>query len=255
MKILTILLFLILSLHLAAQMNPDKLKLGIISGYAFYQHDDLKTANWNVISQIPFDARVIDNFEPPIFFGGYVQYKLLRHLNLGPVYEYHYTGSRIGARDYSGLYSFDQYLNAHQIGLKIDYALVALKSLVFNLQLNGGSSFTDWRMDSRLQFAGEEDYAEYKIEKFKGQSWYAAPGLNLEYEIYPRIILTGAASWFFDIAGKYKYLYNRNLDIVNYPDWSGMKLTAGIAFSLNKGDDKISYKTTTTKNRVKTTNR
>ncbi len=239
MKKITVLLFLILSLHVAAQMDPGKLKMGVISGYAFYQHDDLKAANRNVLSQIPFNARIIDNFEPAVFIGGYVQYELLRYFYMGPVYEYHYTGSRIGARDYSGMYSFDQYLNAHQIGLKLDYALVTVETIIFNLQLNGGAGFTDWRMESRIQFAGEEDYAEDEIEKFKGHSWYVTPGINLEYEIYPRIILTGTASYLFDIAGKYTYLYNRNMDVINQPHWGGLKLSGGIAFRLNNKEEKL----------------
>ncbi len=149
------------SWQLSAQLNPEKIKLGVMAGYAFYQQDDLKSVNREILSQLPFESQIIDNFDPVFFFGGYAQYELFSHFYIGPAYEYRYTGSRLGTKDYSGIYSFDQYVKAHQIGLKFDYSLVSLKKIVFNVQLNGGAGFTDWKMDSNLEIGEEVQFRQY----------------------------------------------------------------------------------------------
>lgn len=202
-------------------------------GYAFYQQDDLKSVNHQIQSQLPFEAGIIDNFDPVFYFGGYVQYELFNHFYLGPAYEYRYTGSRLGTKDYSGIYSFDQYVKAHQIGLKFDYSLLSMKQIVLNAQLSGGASFTDWKMDSNLEIGEEADYSEHQLDKFKGHSWYVAPGISFGYRFIPQLTLTGSAGYSFDMAQKYKYLMNTAVNVINYPDWGGIKLSLGIELNLN----------------------
>ena len=90
------------SWQLSAQLNPEKIKLGVMAGYAFYQQDDLKSVNREILSQLPFESQIIDNFDPVFFFGCYAQYELFSHFYIGPAYEYRYTGSRLGTKDYSG---------------------------------------------------------------------------------------------------------------------------------------------------------
>ena len=57
------------SWQLSAQLNPEKIKLGVMAGYAFYQQDDLKSVNREILSQLPFESQIIDNFDPVFFFG------------------------------------------------------------------------------------------------------------------------------------------------------------------------------------------
>lgn len=237
MRKFALLLFVLLSWQLSAQVNPEKIKLGGIAGYAFYEQHDLKEVNREILAQLPFEARIIDNFEPVFYVGGYVQYELFNRFFLGPKYEYHYSGSRLGTKDYSGIYSFDQYINAHQVGLKFNYSFVSFQRFIFESQLGGGACFTDWRLDTNLEVGEEGEYSEHQLEKFKGYSWYISPGLNFGYRLVSQVTLTGSASYSFDIAGKYKYLKNKNFDVVNSPDWSGFKVSVGIEFNLNKTEN------------------
>jgi hypothetical protein len=231
-------LLILLSWQLSAQLNPEKIKLGVTAGYAFYDQKDLKDINREIIAQLPFEARIIDNFEPVFYFGGYVQYELSNRFSLGPNYEYHYTGSRLGIKDYSGTYSFDQYVNAHQIGLKFNYSLMSFQRFIFETQLGGGACFTDWRMDTNLEIGEDGEYPESQLEKLKGHSWYVSPGLNFGYRLISQVTLTGSATYSFDIARKYKYLKNKNVNVINSPDWSGFKLSVGIEFNLDKPENK-----------------
>lgn len=233
MKKSFILLFVLLSGQLLGQLKPEKIKIGLMAGYAFFQQDDLKSINHQIQSQLPFEAQIIDNFDPVFYFGGYAQYELFNHFYMGPVYEYRYTGSRLGTKDYSGRYSFDQYGKAHQIGLKFDYSLLYMKQIVLNAQLSGGASFTDWKMDSNLEVGEDGDYSEHQVDKFKGHGWYVSPGISFGYRLIPQVTLIGSATYSFDIAQRYKYLMNTAVNVINNPDWSGIKLSLGIEFNLN----------------------
>jgi hypothetical protein len=231
-KILVLIMVLLSCWQLSAQFNPGRLKFGILGGYAFYSQNDLKSLNQIISDEIPFDTQIIDDFEPVFYFGGYVQYELFNQFYLGPAYEYHYTGSRLGARDYSGMFSFDQYVRTHQLGLKADYSLFSMKRMFIAAELNLGANFTEWEMDSNLEIGENEEYSEQELEQLEGFSWYVSPTLKLGYRILSWVSLTGRVGYFFDVNQNYHYQNNKNIDVIKNPDWSGLKLSAGLEFQL-----------------------
>ncbi len=231
MQKLIVLLFVILTGQLSAQLNPEKLKIGAIGGYAFYNQNDLKFINQETLNQLPFDAEIVDNFKPSFYFGAYIQYETLKRFYIGPAYEYHDTGSRLGARDYSGIFSFDQYVHKHQIGLKTDYSLTPPSNRIgLDAEMNAGVNFTNWKMDSNLEIGDDGEYSEQEIDKFRGFSWYVSPALNFSYRIFSQVFLTGNAAYSFELHKKYHYKNNKSLKVVKTPAWSGFKLSLGIEF-------------------------
>lgn len=224
--------FLILiPLQLTAQIKPGKIKVGVLSGYAFFKQGDLNEINQNVISQLPFVVRTIDDFKPYLYYGAYFQFELIRHFYVGPDYEYHYNGSRVGTKDYSGLFSFDQYVHTHQVGLKIDYLFASLPRTVFNIEMNAGANITDWRVVSNLEIKGIGGYSELEHSEFKGLSWHLSPTLKLEYRIISHVYLLGAFAYSFDVMKKYHYTRYKDFEVVKTPDWSGLKLSLGFEFN------------------------
>ncbi len=231
-KILVLIMVLLSCWQLSAQFNPGRLKFGILGGYAFNSQDDLKSLNQIIIDDILFDTDIIDDFESVFYFGGYAQYELFNRFYLGPAYEYHYTGSRLGVRDYSGMFSFDQYVRKHQLGLKADYLLISMNRAFLAAELNFGANFTDWEMDSKLEIGENEEYSEQELEKLEGFSWYVSPTLKLGYRILSWVSLTGRVAYFFDVNQDYHYQNNKTIDVIKNPDWSGLKLSAGLEFQL-----------------------
>ncbi len=232
MRKLVVLFFILLSVQLSAQLNPEKVKIGIQSGYAFYGQKDLNSINQDIINQLPFEARIIDDFKPVLFIGAYVQYDLFSRFSVGPAYEYHYTGSRVGVKDYSGIFSFDQYVHTHRVGLKADYCLIPFGRVKFNIEMNAGASFTDWKMDSNLEIGDNGEYSEHQLDKLKGLSWYISPALKFKYRLIPKICFVGAVAYSFDLIKDYHYKENRDIEIVKFPDWSGISLSLGLEFKL-----------------------
>ncbi len=223
MKKTAVFLFLFFSLKLSAQLDSAKIFVGGVSGYAFYNQGDLKFINQSVSEQLPFEVSVVDNFKPVLYFGAYAQFNLGKHFLLGPFYEYHSTGSRLGRKDYSGMFYFDQYVNVNIIGLKMDYSVYNYKKSALNLELNTGISLTDWQMKSVLVLGDDNNYDE-DIDNFKGHSIIISPAIKYLFLVLPHVYLAGGVTCSFDINRKYAYEKDKNADIVKTPNWSGLKL-------------------------------
>ena len=229
MKKILLILFILNSLLLSAQEQESKYRFGISCGFGTFNQGDPKSLNQDAIDQLPFDAKIIDEFEPNFNFGGYAQYQLFKRFWVGPEYRYYYTGSRLGQRDYSGVYSFDQYLHAHAIGLKMGYVVAEIDRFSFQIQLNSGMGFTKWKMDSKMTISYN---TESQIDKLKGFGWYSLPSFAANYEIFQGLSLVGTAGYSLDLVKKYKYEENSDIKIVKNPDWSGLRLTLGLEYEL-----------------------
>ncbi len=229
MKKILLIIFILNSLLLSAQEQESKYRFGISGGYGTFNHSAPKALNQAAIDQLPFDAKIIDEFEPNFNFGGYAQYQLFNRFWIGPEYRYYYTGSRLGQKDYSGVYSFDQYLHAHTVGLKMGFVVAEIDRFSFLIQLNSGVGFTKWKMDSELTLSGNSDS---QVDKLKGLSWYALPSFAANYKLFQGLSLVGTAGYSLDLVKKYKYEANSDIKIVKNPDWSGLRLTLGLEYEL-----------------------
>jgi len=226
-----ILLFLILlSIKLSAQFDPGKIKIGVQAGYTFFEQKDLRSVIMTIKEQLPFTTEIIDDFKPFFYFGVYSQYELLNRFSIGPAYEYHYGGSRLGAKDYSATFSYDQYINSHQVGLKLDYALSSSIRAVFNFEITSGINISKWKTDMNLEVGDEGLFTEQQEMNYKGHSWNISPAVKFGYHVIPEICLFGALTYSFDLLKKYTSLEIENVTVVKNPDWRGLKLSVGLEF-------------------------
>jgi len=229
MKKILLILLILNSYILKSQEQESKIRFGISGGFGTFNQSDLKSINQDGMKQLPFDAKIIEEFEPGFNFGGYTQYQLFNRFWIGTEYRYYYTGSRLGQKDYSGVYSFDQYLNCLTVGLKMDYELAEIDRFSFQVQLNSGAGFNRWKMDSQLTI-GED--SENQIDKLKGFSWYALPSIAVNCKIFQGFSFVGSAGYSLDFFKNYKYGANSDIKIIKSPDWSGLRLTLGIEYEI-----------------------
>ncbi len=229
MKKILLIILILNSLLLSAQEQGSKFRFGISGGFGTFNQSDLKALNQTAIDQLPFEAKIIDEFEPNFNFGAYAQYQLFQRFWVGPEYHYYYTGSRLGQRDYSGVYSFDQYLHVHTVGLKMGYVVAEINRFSFLFQLNSGVGFTKWKMDSKLTIS---ENSESEIDKLKGLSWYALPSFVVNYKLFKGLSLAASAGYSLDLVKNYKYEENRDIKITKKPDWSGLRLSIGIEYEI-----------------------
>ncbi len=228
MKKIVAFLLILNAFQLVAQENIRRIKFGVTSGYNFYNPRDLKLLNQEIISQLPFDAKVIDDFKPGLSFGAFAQYELFKYFTVGPSIHYMYMGSRVGQRDYSGSFSFDQYLKSVGLGLKLDYFFIEIGHTAVSVQMEAGWNISSWRMESNLDAGGS---VENDWQNLSGISWYTAPALCVDYEFMPNFSVLATAGYSFDIIKNYQYNDNPDLKLIRKPDWKGLRLSLGIEYT------------------------
>lgn len=229
MKKIFLIILILNSFLLNGQEQESKFRFGISGGYGTFSQKDPKSVNQDAIDQLPFDTKIIDEFEPNFNFGAYTQYQLFHRFWVGPEYHYYYTGSRLGQKDYSGVYSFDQYLHSHTAGLKMGYVFAEIDRFSFEFQLNSGLGFTKWKMDSKLTIS---ENSESQVDKFNGFSWYGLPSFVVNYNVFYGLSLVGSAGYSIDLVKNYKSEANSDIKIAKKPDWSGLRLSLGLEYKL-----------------------
>jgi hypothetical protein len=225
-SVILVLAFLIATV-VYSQDEKSLLKLGLTGGFGGYSFENLEDINDAVINQLPFDAAVIDNFPDRFYFGGVALIRVANWYWAGPSYQFHSTGSRVGAKDYSGSYHFDQILSVHQLGLENEIRISkSLKPAVF-LDISGGVNFSTWKTEEVLEISGEKDkdYSEYVAVKP-----FVLPALKISYPVYKNFTVAAQAGYLFDLGGKYHLSGNKDYQSNLKIPWSGYRFSLGLEY-------------------------
>jgi hypothetical protein len=210
-----------------SQDEKSLLKLSLTGGFGGYSFEKLSDINDAVINQLPFEAAVIDNFPDRFYFGGVALIRLANWYWAGPSYQFHSTGSRVGAKDYSGSYHFDQILSAHQLGLENEIRISkSTKPAVF-LDIGGGVNFSTWKTEEVLEISGEtdEDRSEYVAVKP-----YLLPSFKVSYPVYKNFTVAAQAGYLFDLGGKYHLSGNKDYQSTLKIPWSGYRFSLALEY-------------------------
>ncbi|TKG94180.1 hypothetical protein EYV94_12905 [Puteibacter caeruleilacunae] len=225
------LILVMMTLQVSAKIKLDKFSLqkirfGAITGYAFFNQKELKKVNDLTVDTMPFEVKNIDQFDPSFYWGGYIQYQLWEKIYLGPTYEYHYSGSRMGAKDYSALYIFDQSLHSHQIGLKFDNMVVKLKQSWLSIELNAGINLTHWEVVNKLE-QDKNTYYMGPLDDVNGSSIFVSPALKYDYKLSEKLTLVSMLTYAMDFMHSFSIDDNKLEDT---PTWNGVKFAIGVEF-------------------------
>lgn len=210
-----------------SQDEKSFLKLGLTGGFGGYSYEKLSDINDAVINQLPFGAAVIDNFPDRFYFGGNALIRIANWYCAGPSYQYHSTGSRVGAKDYSGSYHFDQIISAHQLGLENEIRISkSLKPGVF-FDISGGVNFSTWKTEGILEISGEkdEDRAEYVAVKP-----FVLPAFKISYPVYKNFTVAAQAGYLFGLGGKYHLSGNKDYQSTLKIPWSGYRFSLSLEY-------------------------
>lgn len=204
-------------------------KLGLTGGFGGYSFEKLKDINNEVVENLPFNSAVIDDFPDRFYFGGNALIRIANWYWAGPSYQFHSTGSRVGARDYSGSYHFDQILTSHQLGLENEIRISKSMKPAVYMDISGGVNFSSWKMEEILQVSGqkETDKSDYSAVKP-----FVLPAIKISYPVYKAFSLNVQAGYLFDLGGKYHLSgqtdYKSNLQI----PWSGYRVSLGLEYNV-----------------------
>jgi hypothetical protein len=92
-------------------------------GYGTYRMTELKNLNNEFIESYVVPLATIDDFPGRIFFDFRIARPVNDNMDIGLIYQYHSTGSRMGYKDYSGSTYVDQIVQSNLIGIGFRYSL------------------------------------------------------------------------------------------------------------------------------------
>lgn len=205
------------------------LKLGLTGGFGGYSFEKLEDINNEVVENLPFDAKVIDNFPDRFYFGVTALARIANWYWAGPSYQFHSTGSRVGARDYSGSYHFDQILSAHQLGIENEIRISKSSKPAVFIDLAGGVNFSAWKMEEILDVSGQKETDKSDYSAIKP---FVFPSVKVNYPFNKAFSVTAQAGYLFDLGGKY-HLSGHNDYKSNFKiPWSGYRVSIGLEYNV-----------------------
>src|SRR4030042_3249631 len=114
-KFLTFLLI-VIDFHF---LNAQNINICFQAGYGFYDMSTFSEINKTVLKQLPFEANIVSNYPAYRYYQPMIKTNKGLY-DLGMLYLFQTTGSRISSKDYSGEYRFDAKINGHSLGFDIN---------------------------------------------------------------------------------------------------------------------------------------
>lgn len=229
-----LLLFLqLFSLSFCTFSFSQKVNVGFQTGIGSYSMSDLDKLNKFTMNALPFDAKLVSDFPPYIYFQPSVMVKF-NDASIGLIYNYYSTGSRVSAKDYSGEYRFDLTAFAHSPGICGIYKIWNIRDLEVNIQSTLGFSRTVLDLNEYLSIG--DTIINNETIRFNSYNFYFEPGIHLVYKLkFLRVGLYGGYSVNFNSVPFYYMEKSNKLTIANdpiKPDWAGYRFGFSIAYPL-----------------------
>jgi hypothetical protein len=212
-----------------------QISLEITGGVATYRMIDLKSINTLQSGSLPFETVVVNNFDPGGFINAGINLQLKDDFMLGFIYCYNSTGSRIGQKDYSGYYTFDQVISGHFLCLVPESILSWRKRLGVTLSLAAGLNLTNWKMSQILTVQGLKNEENQSLV---ASSMNFTPAINLYVPVFKSISVKLSAGYLIDTKGKL-HVKGYSDAVLTYKNeaiktgWSGFRMTGGLIYRIS----------------------
>lgn len=234
------LLFVLGITSLVLSLEAQNFKLCFQTGYGFYNMSTFSNLTNQIQSGLPFESKVISNYPPYHYYQPMLKFSK-NNFDIGVVYLFQTTGSRISSADYSGEYKFDTKVNGHSPGIILSGIIKDYNKIKIGFSMQTGVCFSTLKVDEYLRVDTLVNSAEYK---YKSNSIYFEPGINCIYIVnnmgfefnagYFKEVLRSDYS--FDGRGGGDIPVNKKL---YDPDvWDGVRLGITFSYKLNKTDKK-----------------
>jgi hypothetical protein len=213
---------------------------GVLGGLGTYNMDDLREINKQQANSLPIETVSVDNFNPGFYLGASLNFKLSGQFVIGVIYNYNSTGSRIGQKDYSGYYAYDQIVNGHLIGIRPERIIEKNNSFSVSLSIATGLIFTGMKIRETLSVS---HYKEEDSESFTAVSVPFYPEVKISIPVINKLSGTVSLGYLIDSEGKVHLKGNKDavIGINNAPvktAWTGLRITGGLIFEFNQSKTK-----------------
>jgi hypothetical protein len=173
------LFFLLGITSLVLSLEAQNFKFCFQTGYGFYNMSTFSQLTNQIQSGLPFESKIISNY--PAYH--YYQPMIIlskNNLDIGLVYLFQTTGSRISSADYSGEYEFDTKINSHSPGIILSGIIKDYNKIKIGLSMQTGWCFSTLKVNEYFRIDTIVNNEEYK---YKSNSIYCEPGINCIYTL------------------------------------------------------------------------
>jgi len=212
-------LFTILLLVTFTGLSAQKYEVGFTTGYSAFAMKDLKSSLENDFNIIPFETRIVSNFPSWISFGCYFLRKF-GFYSIGVEYDFNSTAGRISSVDYSGNYSFDEWLNGHSFGLVNSFRFLRLGKFQAEAGFTVGYLYSTIKTNEYMQVA---DISTSYSFSYYSDSFYIEPGVSVSY-LFPFMRIGAEIGYQFNKGGLIKTEEGEKTLISHQTDWSGFRI-------------------------------
>ena len=235
-KILIPFLLIIPWINTFSQAGKGRLDISILAGYATYDMSYLKELNRFTQKSLPFDVKNVNNFDPGYYYGGSIRSWLFSDAAVGLFYQHYSTGSRIGQKDYSGIYTFDQLLECDLVGLEPEFMFLNKKRFGISTSVQAGALFSKINMKEYLK-VGET--VTHNAQNFTAFSIVVCPSLKLSVPVINPVGLFISVGRMIDTGGKVHRFGHKDAVLTTDGEdvktgLSGWRLSAGMKINLTK---------------------
>jgi hypothetical protein len=224
----------LLILILNTKAISQEFSAGLQSGIGTYSMRDLKNINKILPGELPFDTKTVANFPPFIYYSVVVK-KLIGNMNLGIVYLFQSTGSRISGKDYSGEYRFDMLTNSSAPGIYSEYIWPSTGKSRLSYFSIFGVTFSRLKINEFLTVLNENVTDE--TYRFKATNYYIEAGFSYDYPVKFLKIGINAGyliqfrnNSFHSAGNKNEILTNPQSGEPAAPGWSGIRAGLSVIY-------------------------
>ncbi len=207
-------------------------KIGFETGIGTYRMDHLK--KFNEALEIPFDAKLVSDFPPFIYYQAKV-HRLLNESFLGLSVAFQSTGSNISRKDYSGEFYFNTTLYSSSLCINYEKLITSYKNINFNFYAEAGVIYSFLVMKELLQI-DNTDIADNRTE-LVALNYVFEPGINFSYQFskislglnigYAMQIGNGA----FHVSGEKKAILTQpDTGDKVMPNWTGVRVGLAVGY-------------------------
>lgn len=227
---------------LVLNLEAQNFKFSFQTGYGFYNMSTFSYLTTQVQSRLPFESKIISNYPLYHYYQPMVKFSK-NNVDIGLVYLFQTTGSRISSADYSGEYTFDTKINSHSPGIILGVILKDYNKIKIGFNMQTGVCFSALKVNEYFRIDTAVNNAEYK---YKANSIYCEPGINCIYTVNSMGFEFNVGYFKEVLRSDYSHVGSGSADIpVNKelydPDvWDGVRV--GITFSYKLNNNKTDEK-------------
>jgi len=212
----------------AQEISEKDFRIGITGGFGQYIQTDLKKLNKDIQAQLSFKTDQVADFPVNFFWGAYLLIRLAPDLYLGPSYQFHTTGSRLGLKDYSGSYTFDQILSCHSVGVQIEKSVISSGKFIFSVNGICGVNISAWEIIEDLIVGTQEKKSS---TRFLAHRPFIYPAVKLEYPLIRFLSVSLSGGYSIDLFGAYKSDTPNVVKSDMVAKWTGLRASLSIDYT------------------------